>query len=199
MKNHWTIGIMAALGMILGKLLLPVLGNYIENHSINKVTNSQLKEYIENSSEVNFPFKSYQHSESYYKENFMYKGQPFAPYKICNNYTFYDPNFKKYFAIKMFNYTDFTSFKDILDIAKNDTIKCMVNKQELQNSTFGTNLNPIPVFTCVIPYSSSWKRSDKINALNIKSFNHHYQESVFYHLTYFTPKEEFQKMFPGQK
>ncbi len=201
MKNHWTIGIMAALGMILGKLLLPVLGNYIENQGINKVTVLDVNNYISNSTQLNFRFTKYNYKQTYYKGNLFYSGDggTFAPYKICSNYIFYDSGYGKFFAVQMFNFIGISSFDELLEIANHVKITCIVNNWELGNPNYGTVDNPIPIFKCVVPNNNSWNDYAQSRADIIKRNNEHYRKSIYYHLAYYTPKEEFQKMFPEKK
>jgi hypothetical protein len=99
----------------------------------------------------------------------------------------------------MFDFPNVSSFDDLLDVAKHTLIKCNVNTIELKDAKYGTVENPVPIFKCIVPENDSLKNSLKARAAIIKRNNEHYQKSIFYHLTYFTPKEEFQKMFPEQK
>jgi hypothetical protein len=198
MRKYWTIGIMAALGMILGRMFLPSLGKYIENQAINQITDVEVIKYINNSKQLNFRFNKYEYNQSYYRGNFLSKAS-LEPYQIRTNYTFYDTVLQKYFSIQMFDFSNISAFDELLEIANGVNITAIVNNEELQNNNYGTADNPIPIFKCFIPDNISWHKYSQSRAAIIKRNNEHYRKSIFYHLTYYTPKEEFQKMFPEQK
>ena len=199
MNKQWTIGIMAAVGLILGKMLWPMLGEYIEKHSINQVTPAQVQQYIFDSKLIKFNSSDYQYSESHHKGNLFYGGALLAEYKTRSNYTFYDPVYKKYFSIQMFDYPDVSSYDDLLKIAKNVPIECVVNINELANPIYGSANNPVPSFKCIIPADTSWKESYKARAKIVERNNAHYETSVGYYLTYFMSKADYEKMFPNHK
>ncbi|WCT13125.1 hypothetical protein [Mucilaginibacter jinjuensis] len=192
---------MAIIGMALGKMLWPMLGEYMQKKSINVVEMSDVKKYSDNSKPIELMFNKYNYKQTYYKGNLFYSGDggTFAPYKICSNYVFYDTVYRNFFAIQMFNFIGVSSFDELLEIANHVKISCIVNNWELGNPNYGTADNPIPIFKCIVPDNNSWNDYAQSRADIIKRNNEHYQKSIFYHLTYFTPKEEFQKMFPEQK
>ena len=201
MNKSWIIGIMAVIGMALGKMLWPVLGEYVAKRSLNKVEIADVKKYTDNSRSIGLVFNKYSYKQTYYKGNLFYSGAggTFAPYKICSNYIFYDSTYKKYFAIQMFNFIGVSSFDELLEIANNVKIDCIVNTWELSDPYYGTADSPIPIFKCVIPNNNSWNDYARSRADIIERNNAHYETSVRYHLTYFIPKTEYQKMFPDHK
>lgn len=185
--------------MILGKMLWPMLGEFMAKKSINDVTSAQVSQYINDSKLINFKLKDYKYSESHYKGNLFYKGQLFAPYKIRTNYTFYDSNYKKYFVVEMFNFPGVTPYDDLLTIAKNRPVKCAINTYELSSTSYGSENNPVPIFKLILKDDSLWKESEKDCADVIKSSNTYYETAVRYNLIYYVPKADYQKMFPDHK
>lgn len=199
MNKTWIIGIAAATGMILGKIFLPVLGNFIEKRSLNTVSAAQLQQYISNSKMISFKTADFTYSETHHNGNMFFREALFTPYSIRTNYMFYDGTYKKYFAIEMFDFSNVSSFKDLLIIAKNIPIQCEVNNNELANPAYGSQANPVPSFKCIIPVDTTWDDSYKDKAGIVGRFNAHYEESVHYHLTYYVSRDEYLKMFPEQK
>ena len=193
------IGIMAAVGLVIGKMLWPVLGDYIEKRSLNPTTPSLVELYINNSKIIKLRPGDFVYTKSYHDGNVFYKGPLFAAYRIRRNYTFYDNVFKKYFSFQMFNFPGITGFDDLLKIAKDKPIECLVNADELASPLYGSQTNPVPSFKCIIPPDSTWQDNYKGRAEIIEESNKHYKVAVRYHLTYFMPRAEYQKMFPDHK
>lgn len=198
MKNQWIIGVAAAAGLILGKTLIPALGDYLEKRSLNPVTPAQVQQYISNSKMINFKAADFAYGKSYHDGNMFFRGSLFQEYRIRTNYAFYDPAYKKYFAIEMFDYPNVSAFDDLLKIAKNVPIAFAVNASELADPAYGSQNNPVPSFKILIPADTAWKPSYQGRAKIVGHNNAHYVTSVRYHLTYFKSRQEFQKMFPEQ-
>ncbi|WCT13124.1 hypothetical protein [Mucilaginibacter jinjuensis] len=192
-KQYWiTLGVAA--GMIIGRILAPYInsfiGNQVKKASSNIVTENHINTFINDSVEITLTFASYSFREVRFSH--------FLTDDIAShNYIFYDPEDKKYMSIQMT--TIFGPLRSTLDIAKNALIQCTVNKKQLSDPYYGTKENPVLVFKCIIPPNSKWDQYDKRDAERVIQYNDDYKKSIFNYLTYFTPKEEFQKMFPDQK
>ncbi|WCT13123.1 hypothetical protein [Mucilaginibacter jinjuensis] len=188
-KQYW-IGFCVLAGMILAKILYPIIGNLTANMSANKVSTTQVQEYINQSKPIQLKYDSYKSGYSTYS-NVMHTKHLMRSY-----YAFYDPSHKKYYSIQMF---DTYALDGLLDDLKNSLFTCFINEQQLGNPDYGSAQNPIPILRCDINIKDAWKSTD-VNAIrDYKKFKSEYKNAVFDNLTYFTPKEEFQKMFPEQK
>ncbi|WCT13126.1 hypothetical protein [Mucilaginibacter jinjuensis] len=190
MKKQIWIGFGVLAGMILAKILYPIVGNLTANMSANKVSTTQVQEYINQSKPIQLKYDSYKSGYSSY-DNLMYTKDVMRSY-----YTFYDTTYKKYFAIQMF---DTYALDGLLDDLKNSPLTCFVNEQQLNNPIYGGLKNPVPILRFDVEIKDSWKSTD-VNAIrDYKKFTLNYQSAVSNNLTYFTPKEEFRKMFSEQK
>jgi hypothetical protein len=189
-KQAW-IGIGVLTGIIIARLIYPYIGSFAVKKTVNKVTNEQVQQFLAKSKDVELTFADYKFGYSYYDDAMRTKDV------IRRNYVFCDLNSKKYFALVGFQ--DAFLIQGIMDEMKNNIIKCTVNTEQLQNPAYGDAKNPIPVFRCNINMSDLKTEYAKHCIREFNLFNNNYQDAVFKNLTYFTPKEEFQKMFPDQK
>ncbi len=158
--------------------------------STNIVTENSINAFVTDSLAITLTFTSYSFREVRYS-HFLTEDL------ASHNYIFYNPNYKKYLSIQMT--TIFGPLKSTLEIANRTPIQCTVSRKQLSDSYYGTKENPVLVFKCIIPRNSKWDQYDKRDAERIAQYNDDYKKSIFNYLTYFMPKEQFQKMFPEQK
>jgi hypothetical protein len=194
-KTGWiTLGVVA--GMILGRILAPYIISFIARKTINSTTNhvsqNQVEQFTRDSSKISVSFTEYKYVEKRYKHFF-------TRHLTMSCYIFYDNKYKKYFALQIVS-NDLPSIS-LLSIAKNVKVECMINNQQLKDIHYGTYDNPVFVLKLIIPPNGTWDEYDRADAKYIVDGNTDRlcKNNVYNYLTYFTPKEEFQKMFPDQK
>ncbi|MDQ0970088.1 hypothetical protein QFZ20_005491 [Flavobacterium sp. W4I14] len=107
----------------------------------------------------------------------------------------YDQTTRKYFQITMFDL--YNQFFGAID---NKKVLIKVNKQDLNNPTYGTKEKPIPVFSVrgADKPLTEHRATDQDLAgsdYNIDTTPDWYKYNVYMYLTYIMPKEEFEKRF----
>jgi hypothetical protein len=99
----------------------------------------------------------------------------------------------------VFNFPGVTPCDDLLTIAKDRPVKCAINNSELSGAAYGSESNPVPIFTLILKDDGLWKESEKHCAEIIKQSNNYYETAIRYNLIYYVPKVDYQKMFPDHK
>jgi hypothetical protein len=192
-KQYWiTLGVIV--GLILARVLTPYINSFIANKVVssttNHVTTNQTEHFIQDTIQIESIFSDYQYNKKMYN-HFL------TDYFTMNSYVFYDKNNKKYFAVQFIS--NYLPSKYLLKIAENAPAKCTVNKQQLNSRSYGTFDNPVLVLRLLIPDNDQRNQYSKSDARDIREYNKNVKVNTFKYLTYFTPKEEFQKMFPDKK
>jgi hypothetical protein len=194
-RTGWiTLGVI--LGMILGRIFAPYVTSFIALKIINSTTNhvvqSQVEQFTRDSAQLIVSFNDYKYVEKRYKHFF-------TRHLTMSCYIFFDNNYKRYFALQIVS-NDLPAIS-LLNIAKNIKIKCTINKAQLKDNNYGTFDNPLFVLKLNIPPIETWDEYDQSDAKYIAEGNTDKlcKNNVYNYLTYFTSKEEFQKMFPEQK
>ena len=114
---------------------------------------------------------------------------------IMNYRLVYDQTTRKYFQITMFDL--YNQFFGAID---NNNVLIRVNKQDLNNPSYGTRERPIPVFSVRGADKPLTERRATDQDLggsdyNIDTTPEWYKHNVYMYLTYIMPKEEFEKRF----
>ncbi len=77
-------------------------------------------------------------------------------------------------------------------MARDREIIAIVNKDDLENSNYGTQENPIPIFYFYIPHFRNRKSKQYLEAELTKET---YKNTVAFYLAYIMPKDEFKQRF----
>lgn len=194
-KQIWiTVGVVV--GMILGRIFAPYIISFIARKNISSTTNhvveNQVEQFIRDSTKLSVSFTEYKYVEKRYKHFF-------TRHLTMSCYIFYHNSYKKYFALQIVS-NDLPSIS-LLSIAKNVKIECTINKTQLKDNAFGSFDNPLFILKLIIPPNRTWDEYDRADAKYIAEGNvdRLCKNNVYNYLTYFTPQEEFQKMFPDHK
>lgn len=199
MKN---LGTSYAIGYIIaGLILLPLL-----IYGVNKLffqgndAEKYISNYIQNTEEISIHLDSNANTEYDYKtiKAFLSKG---GGKFYLESEKFYSTQQKKYFKIISVGTKGFfDAFPNHIRSGLGFIIT--VNKDDMKDSNMGTENNPIPVFKAVgneKPISLfHFDKNDKKIVENYDITQEQYENSVYCHLKYVMPKEEFKKRFESK-
>ncbi len=179
------------LGYILGVFVLTPLLIYWYNSSIeNKVTNADIKKYLNNSITIKLHLKAaFPTNHNYGKYRKLYQNE------YCEEYTypFYSKEYSAYFSIK--NYISGGLWPSKMESTNfNDTIIAYVNNDELHNKSMGTSNMPIPLLKVLIQNkdSTSLLGSDSVN---LNTSQKQYLFNIHEYLKYTMSHKDFNRMF----
>jgi len=184
-----------AIGYILGTVIVVPLGLYLISiifYSPNKVTDSQINQYIKESKNITTPIIPPALVDEkiglQIKRYRIYLNRNLSGDKTYFTYVFYYEPYKKYFSL--LNLCENIWALNNIDDGRNLIIT--VNKQDLNNSIYGTKNNPVPVLMFVGQDKSiRYEQKD----FNKAYMNEVYRENVKIYLKYIMPKEEFKERF----
>ncbi|MBC9795076.1 hypothetical protein [Sinomicrobium weinanense] len=200
MKN---LGIPYAVGYILaGLVVLPLLlllvnkvffqGNDAEKYIQDYLGNMEnLKVHISPDQEIVSAYERY--------TAYLSKGDGIIHIRTK---TFYSNEYDKHFQFRMVNIGDnfYSAFYN--HIEKNGFI-ITVNKDDMNNSKMGTKENPVPVFRVVGDEKPVrlWHTGEDGETVyeNYDITKIQYENSIYCHLKYVMPKEEFKEQFEKEK
>ncbi|RNL55853.1 hypothetical protein [Pedobacter jejuensis] len=151
-----------------------------------------VKKYLESCDQVSTKFPNY----SDYKLSYdHYTTSLLSPSETIYKIKFFDSIIKKNCQITFFNYPDFEASK-FTTVLHDKKIIIYLNKDDLNNSIYGTKENPIPVFRVRedLPDSVSRNRGPE-DGWNVDITDNQFKYNVEQYLTYIMPKEEFKKRF----
>jgi hypothetical protein len=181
-------GFSQAIGWIIGSIIVFPLGLYCYQKYISLNDGYRYADqYIQNSENVHLLLNTTFNCdfEAYFQS---YSKRQTTMAEDLVSYPFYSIEFKKYFAIQEFNAG--TRFMSAMTRTKfNNPIIASVNKLEMNDPTYGTLKNPVPILRIKIDAV----RDSDLNILNIT--DKRYKYNVGEYLTYFKSKQDFNKMF----
>ncbi|MET4084060.1 hypothetical protein ABIB40_004034 [Pedobacter sp. UYP30] len=187
--NNILIGFALVLGASVGVPLYMYISNSLFHQGNDAKTVIPL--YMKNSQELEVKVPNYDP----FKPNnslFVFKDTTFKSTlkRNGNGYLFkasiYSDKYKRYFIIRLFDYSG-TSY--LPDQMMNKNIVITVNKEDFNNSDYGSKINPVPVFKFrgVTPL----KFGDQVYDISEEE----YKYNVTQYLQYLMTKEEFKKRF----
>ncbi|MET4084059.1 hypothetical protein ABIB40_004033 [Pedobacter sp. UYP30] len=185
--------ILIGLAFVVGASIAVPLYMYISNSLFHKGNDAKavIPIYMQNSEELTIKVPDSDPFNPNYTL-FTYKSTTFKS-TLKNNgngylfkATFYSANYKKYFIIRLFDYSG-TMF--LPRSIKNKEVIVTVNKDDFNNPYYGSLANPVPVFKFrgVTPL----KFGDQVYDISEEE----YKYNVTQYLQYLMTKEEFKKRF----
>ncbi len=156
-----------------------------------------VSEYIDNSVEIDINDIDLEDMydskfESIYTGFRLNKGRRSTMSSIENNqFTIFDGNRNKYFRILLIS--SYESMQNHSDDIKNTLVKVRVCQSQLNDPSYGTRENPIPVLYLDIP---KYKQSP--HYWMIEKTPEEYRKAVYYYLAYIMPKDEFKQRFSNR-
>jgi hypothetical protein len=192
--------LLQGLGLFIGVGIIgPLIIRYYEKQTINfnETGRKKVDEYIANSKTVKlFMHCSFEGTGETRNERFddrwaKYHSSGDRRGKIVDicTYPFYSEEYKKFFCIQMYNPWGRIPV-EIESKVFNDTIVATVNTLQLNDTSYGSEKKPIPIFNMKMPDTSA----DSI--LNTKPDE--YRDYVGEYLMYSMSKKDFEKMFGKQ-
>ena len=180
------------LGLLIGIPVFILIINFVFFRG-NSPSDSDIQNYISRSKTeiINLP----QNAKS---ENIQYiaglsrRGNPSG---FLHKFYFYNSQYKKHFVLLIFDGYDKKSTERWWVLGNNDSgdqISVQINQNQLNDSAYGSEQNPIPVFPRDILNlkggftSDPFHVSDQLNFIFVEQY-----------LKFFMPHEEFKNMFKG--
>lgn len=182
-----------ALGWLIGVLIVFPIIIFGVNYLFKKKENNAktaIPRYIEKCIELKLQFPNQlKFRDTLYTISLM--SPPLKIYKIF----FKDLSMNKYMEITFFNYPEDKGMAFPSSLRGKETLMT-INKDDLNDPSYGTQENPLPVFKVreILPDSVSKKRGEE-NGWNVDITDKQFKYNVEQYLTYIMPKEEFKKRF----
>ncbi|MCV9930142.1 hypothetical protein OIU83_20960 [Flavobacterium sp. LS1R49] len=197
------------IGWLLGSFVLfPLLLHFYSTYSINKNDGKKhYKSYINNSIEVkvkmpNSMGKSNRGAIDYKPGNYLSSyNRSGSNNGVMDKLIFYNAEYKKYFAITVFDFLmEYGQRKiNIVETVINDKeIFITANQEDLTSPKYGTKENPVPVFNYKGVEKTIMVGVGNDGYLLLEPTQQEYKHNVITYLTYVMPKEEFEQRFGKQ-
>ncbi|MCV9930143.1 hypothetical protein OIU83_20965 [Flavobacterium sp. LS1R49] len=197
------------IGWLIGSFVLfPLLLHFYSTYSINKNDGKRhYQSYINNSVAIKIKIPNNIRKDKirtiifkpdYYLTSYNRSGSNNG---TMDKLIFYNAEYKKYFAITVFDFLmkyGQTKINLIKTVINDKELFITVNQEDLSNPKYGTKENPVLVFNYKGVEKTIMVGVGNDGYLLLEPTQQEYKHNVITYLTYIMPKEEFEQRFGKQ-